>query len=476
MYVSKFNIILDPCQDDKKVLINPLSGAIDIIDESVVNIFQQIDMHDGKNISTNDLVSNLFKRGYIFSNANEEEYLLQHLYQKWKEKIIEKPKDFYIFPTYRCNLKCPYCFQNKELRRKGIIHPDILNKMFKAIEFICKEDNCKSQPTITIFGGEPLIFKKHQFEVIKQIMERCKKQQYKIRIITNGVDLYYFTELLSKFELEFIQITVDGPKEIHDKRRVFASGKGSFEQIMKGVDESIKKNIKLILRINLDEHNINSLPQLADFIIRKEWINTGKFDAYASPVRDIACQEYNHRIPEHHMLKNVFRLYEEYDQMKVISLHGWIGIDSLHHLLKYKRFEFPHFQFCGANIGRLCLDLKGDMYSCLDITGEKKYSIGSFYPILDINFNYLYKWRKRDIFTLQKCRKCKWSLFCGGGCTLLAISKEKSLAKSYCPEVKENLIVGMKYYYPMLKKMSIEKRPNLKIDKKDEYGIMISKG
>ena len=58
--------------------------------------------------------------------------------------------------------------------------------------------------------------------------------------------MYY--DLFNKYKniLNHIQITVDGIKEIHDQRRIFRDGRGSFDLIM----NNSKLAINIISKIN----------------------------------------------------------------------------------------------------------------------------------------------------------------------------------------------------------------------------------
>ena len=67
----------------------------------------------------------------------------------------------------------------------------------------------------------------------------------KITIVTNGVFAGDFIDILSlaKDNIEMLQITIDGPEIIHDKRRKNFSGKGSFIDISKSIDALLDNKI-----------------------------------------------------------------------------------------------------------------------------------------------------------------------------------------------------------------------------------------
>ena len=87
-------------------------------------------------------------------------------------------------------------------------------------------------------------------------------------MITNGSLL---TEknvtLLKDLPLDFIQISMDGVKEVQDSRRFFHSGKGSFDFVMKGIDRLLSKtSIHISIQVAVDKQNIDSYENLLEYM------------------------------------------------------------------------------------------------------------------------------------------------------------------------------------------------------------------
>ena len=141
---------------------------------------------------------------------------------------------------------------------------------------------------ITIMGGEPLL--KCNIKTVEYIFKQAKKREYSIDIVSNGVDLNYYIDLFNEYKdtLNHIQITVDGIKEIHDKRRIFHDGRGSFDLIMKNMKLAIENDILIILRVNVDDTNINELPDLADTLVN-EFNKNEKLKPYLYLLQDGGC-------------------------------------------------------------------------------------------------------------------------------------------------------------------------------------------
>ncbi len=144
------------------------------------------------------------------------------------------PETVNLYPTFRCNLRCEMCFE-KYARVEGEMD---CKAWFKIIDEI-KEFS----PRIHISGGEPFIYK-DIIEIIKYI----KRNNLYLHITTNGTFLEDYAEELIKFNVNRIDISIDGSEDIHDKIR---GVKGTFTKVIRGLDRlnNLKKHLSF-LKIN----------------------------------------------------------------------------------------------------------------------------------------------------------------------------------------------------------------------------------
>ncbi|MFX1298557.1 MAG: radical SAM protein [Promethearchaeota archaeon] len=250
---------------------------------------------------------------------------------------------------------------------------------------------------------------------------------------------------------------------MHNKRRAYYDGRGSFHKIVRGINKSLQKELNIALRVNIDRENLFSMPDLADFIISESWIESDHFVSYFGPVREI-CLGYQNFTPTTTILAGIFDTYKKYPNTKIFSLLGWRGVDQIRNLVNKKQLSLPVFSYCGSNTGRFCLDLFGDIYTCVTALGKPELKIGSFGEKLILNKEKLSEWRTRDIMTIPECRECQFALFCGGGCSYLAILKNKNLFSPFCEEVKGVLEMAVKYFFPRIKEIAAM----LEIDEKQK--------
>lgn len=104
------------------------------------------------------------------------------------------------------------------------------DKAVQIINFFM--EHSRNKVIIGFYGGEPLL----AFDLIKKIVQYIHstfpERKVEYSITTNGTLLN--NEIIEFFIREKFQMTlsIDGPKEIHDKNRHFQSGRGSFDVIV----------------------------------------------------------------------------------------------------------------------------------------------------------------------------------------------------------------------------------------------------
>ncbi len=97
-------------------------------------------------------------------------------------------------------------------------------------------------------------------------------------------------------------------------------------------------------------------------------------------------------------------------------------------------FSFMRSTFCSAHNGMYLFDAFGDMYACWERTGDPKVRIGCVGKDGDVVFNekMLSMWRSRNVTTNDICRKCRYALYCGGGCAVLAVAQRGEFFTNFC--------------------------------------------
>ena len=121
------------------------------------------------------------------------------------------------------------------------------------------------------FGGEPLLGMAVIERLSAEFREICGRRQqgYTAGVTTNGYLLdRVAAERLIAIGVTSAQVTLDGPAEIHNRRRPTAGGRGSFERILDNLRE-IPKQLEVSIRINVDARNQAQVFSLLSFLARE---------------------------------------------------------------------------------------------------------------------------------------------------------------------------------------------------------------
>ena len=434
--------------DDEVIIINLINGATDIIEKDIYNkiVSNNFDKLD------KEIVDALLKRKYLFETEDEYNKFIISVDNKIEELEKKATPNFLVVPSYACNLQCIYCYEQTYMI-KGTTNIDPLEMVdlqFERIDKIMEVYEKQHGKTtddirITIMGGEPLL--RCNLKTISYIFEQTKKRNYTLDIVSNGVDLNYYIELFNKYKdtLNHIQITVDGVKEIHDKRRIFRDGRGSFDLIMNNIHLSIDNGITIVLRVNVDATNINELSDLANTLV-EEFNYNKKLLPYLYLLQDGGCSGESNIVNEKIGIEKIFELEDINPNMGIFrkKFHPADFIDSI---FKDEPYQ-PVLRHCGAMKNQFILDCKSNVYKCWHGIGNNDYRVGTFYPKYELDEEKINAWFNRSVRILGKCKSCKYRYICGTGCPAAKHMSENNM------DVKEPSCVD---YNELIKTIILEK-------------------
>lgn len=402
--------------DNEVIMINLINGATDIIEKNIYNLLIN---NDFEKINP-EIINCMLERKYLFENEKQYLEFLDELDTRIEELEKSATPNFLVVPSYACNLNCIYCYEQTYMI-KGTTDIDPLKMVdiqFERIDKIMNSYENKYGKTnddirITIMGGEPLL--RCNVKTIEYIFKQAKKRKYTVDIVSNGVDLNHYIKLFNEYKdtLKHIQITVDGVKEIHDKRRIFHDGRGSFDLIMNNIKLSIENDITIVLRVNVDSSNINELPELADVLV-EQFNHSEKIKPYLYLLQDGGCSGESNIMNEKAGIEKIFELEEKNSNMEVFrkKFHPETFIESIFNDVPYQ----PILRHCGAAKNQFILDCKSNVYKCWHGIGNNNYRVGTFYPKHEMDDEKINEWFNRSVKVIPKCKNCKYRYICGTGC------------------------------------------------------------
>ena len=412
---------------NEMIMINLINGATDIIEKDIYkkiinNEFDELD---------ESIIKAMLKRKYLFKSEKDYNKFIEELDTRIEELEKKATPNFLVVPSYACNLHCIYCYeQTYMIQGTTKIDPkEMVDLQFDRIDQIMETYERKYGKTeddirITIMGGEPLL--KCNLDTVSYIFEKAKERGYTVDIVSNGVDLNCYIDLFNKYKdtLDHIQITVDGVKEIHDKRRIFHDGRGSFDLIMNNIKLAIENDVLIILRVNVDSTNIKELSQLADMLVEKFNYNE-KLKPYLYILQDGGCSGESNIVNEKIGIETIFELEHKNPNMKIFrkKFHPENFIESIFNDVPYQ----PVLRHCGAAKNQFILDCKSNIYKCWHGIGNNGYRVGTFYPKYELDYDKINAWFDRSVKVIPKCKNCKYRYICGTGCPAAKHMSEENM-------------------------------------------------
>jgi len=161
---------------------------------------------------------------------------------------METPQDIkIIIPIIKvvssgCNMRCLYCYYHQEDQGEiRVISDKVLRELIAKTLTFSDLDPVQ----FTWHGGEPMLAGIGLYEKILLIEEELRgNKKVENHIQTNAT-------LISKKWAQFfsqndfkVGISIDGPEQIHNRCRLLKNGKGSFEQVMLGLENLHAVGIK----------------------------------------------------------------------------------------------------------------------------------------------------------------------------------------------------------------------------------------
>lgn len=415
--------------DQEIIIFNSLTRAIVKINEN--------DMKDVKNVilrkkyneitHSSKSIELLSENGIIVDDDINEVLFYKYWYNK--QRYSKKSLIITYVTTYKCNCKCSYCFEgNSSIGDDCNEIKDINNKIENLIIEYIKQEEIK-YIDFNFFGGEPLL----EIDSIKNLctilynIKKLYKINYNINVVTNGLllDNKILSEL-KDYGVNSLQITLDGDKITHDKRRVLKNGKGTFDKIYKNLIQAHSNGFDICLNINYDRTIIQSIINLLEKIPNS--IRDSIF-IKLSPLK-ITPQNIN--------------CVERFDSIEMAELFR--EIHNKANRLGYNKKGMEHSDYGPCLFNRelsLIIDPYGNLSKCLYGIGDKNFVFGNLSESItnQITANKAQMIDINEIKLDEKCFKCSVLPLCNGGCRREVIQNNENDNALNCK--KEAIIKGL---------------------------------
>lgn len=342
--------------------------------------------------------------------------------------------------TTKCNLACTYCYEEGYLKKDK--RSMSKNTAKEIIDWLMKLAEIRKTKLVELcfYGGEPTLELDLMEFIAKNIKARAKYLGIKtdFYLYSNGILLNKkIAEKLSSAGISAIQLTLDGPPSIHDKRRPFINGKPTFNIIYENLKDILKNtSIKILLNVNFDEENYSCIEDLIKLLKKDGLSKISQLElSFASTVKtpkNYGCQ---HAISENSFAKEWANLYEQ-------TIQQGFNCNPLRIFSKgpctYRRAS--HYVF----------DTNGDIYKCIGLIGIREYVIGNIKEGLSNNFvKKLAMELSNEVWQNNECLNCEYLPLCLGGCRYLCYLTKNNITERYCHKelIEKCELELIKYFY-----------------------------
>ena len=408
LHPSPYNVVIP--QGDDVLLFNTHSLHLGRLKASlygdVVNLIAALNANLRASTVADEVKRIAFElrhRGFFVDDPAQERSIVMARFDR--KKAGRDHLGLTIAPTDGCNFACPYCYENLNyVNMSG----ETQRRVAAFIENGLATGNYRSMH-VTWYGGEPLMPKSLQaIEFLSErIIDACSARDisYSANIISNG---YFLNRAvagrLAKWRVKLMQVTLDGPRELHNQTRVLKNGAGTFDRILENI-KSCSDLLRFSIRMNVTAENAPSIAKLKR-ILRDEGVlkDAGRTTFYVSPVRSYTatCQSSN-------CLSN-----ESFYRLQFDLLKKGINEDGFQVVEEYPIAKESVCTAVGPN--SFVVGPDGDLYKCwLDI-GRHELAVGRIGEgSIELNEN-IGKWRGFRPFNGTSCASCTMLPICMGGC------------------------------------------------------------
>ena len=439
--LSSYSILSARLANGGYALLNGLSGAMDIISEDLFGALRwRLENDDNRCIFFDDgffpveLQSQFIERGHLTTADHEtEKGLLAETAGALFNRSKVTPR-FTIVPDTDCNYRCVYCFEKHLQKNTGGRAPmgaEKVASIFRAIEEIGGPNANKHG--VALYGGEPLNAKNK--EVVYKIVDTGRAKGYRFSAITNGHCLDKFLPLMGGGGIEEIQVTIDGSKEVHDKRRVAMDGSSSYDQIIANFRRLVREtDTQIHLRVNVDSQNAGSLEALFADLEAEGLFGIPQIVYYVSPVHGPDAAPFGNDGVEEAIRK--FKI--GYPKVNIGSSRRHSGEAILSGLLGKSPYQLKS-AYCGAVSNMYIFLPDGSIASCLEALGRDENIIGSYSDSgVTLGGDMYELWMNRSADKIPQCIECRYCLICAGGCPQQAMDRRGSLYAPDCGDFAES--------------------------------------
>lgn len=360
-------------------------------------------------------ISEYRNKGILITDESDDDKVYSLLYNHYIEDC--RKLDFmYLVLAQGCNLGCKYCFlehMNANWKNKKMSF-DVAKAAIDKLVLHMKK-NKLPDCSVMLFGGEPLI----NWDLFTQIISYSKKeypelfrknskQKLYFRTVTNGT---LITEEKAKYFKKhniIPAISLDGPKDINDKNRVFKAGDRSvYDSVLKAISILKQNECQFGLSITLSKEVVEKGSEII------KWIKELDVkDIFFNPLH---YNDKTDKWQEHYEKSTKFIIESFFELLKNDIVNG----RPVRQISSFVKRSF-YFADCGsAGMHQITVKPDGEVLVCQCDYNSEINKIGNI--LTDdlekmINSKNTDRWINSVPIMKEQCLDCESIFICGGSC------------------------------------------------------------
>jgi uncharacterized protein len=311
----------------------------------------------------------------------------------------------------KCNLGCTYCYAQQGDFGTSARNMS-LETALQAVDLLVDGAQPDSRLNLAFLGGEPLANRPVLQAASRHAARRAAERGVEITfsITTNGTLLRPADgELFEEYGFA-VTISVDGPREVHDRLRPYKGGRGSYDRIMENVRPLLarQRRMQVSARVTVTPANL-MLRETLDQLIAEGFHSVGFAPLLSAPSGQGEMQRQDLEL----MLGGMIDCGKEYERrVRAGERYPFANMDNaMKEIAKGTHRPYP----CGAGAGYLGVAADGELAACHRFVGDAEGALGSLTAGIDQGRQAAWL-HERHVHRQAPCGDCWARYLCGGGC------------------------------------------------------------
>jgi len=320
--------------------------------------------------------------------------------------------------TNKCNLACTYCYEygeDKIVDTENGKKPKFMSEATarESVDFMLRESGPSPRAHLTFFGGETLL----NFPVLKSTVAYAKQRAADLGKIVD-FSLTTNATLLRPEIVAFliendvgVTVSIDGPKEMQDRFRVFHNGAGSYDEVMPKVRDLLQKHRgrPIGARVTLTRQTLDVRRIYAHLTEDIGFTEVGFAPVTTAGGRDYAIGDDGFD----RLLAQFQDLAQDFLQAALAHRHhGFSNVkETIEEIHKGVSKAYP----CGAGLGLMGVATDGDVNLCHRFAGSDEHKFGTVRDGVDRAAQRRFL-ERHHLDDKTDCQTCWARPLCSGGC------------------------------------------------------------